>query len=401
MTTPSAPPTKVRRPLILALVGVVAIAIGIGIYDREFVGEKFFGVAPPPPPPTVPTPALAASACFPHNFRESLMLEWAVLKRWEYDDMAAVETRTPLYFIHNTNWLRRQLNNYLQVEGVDPSRSYKGMRFVELGPGPSLSVGVLAAMAGAEHYDGLEVADYGFVHDPLPYDVMLNIAISDPFFYQQPIDSVIVERSAKGIRFNPDRISFNPNCPAEHLGLADKGCPIAPESAHVVVSLSVLEHIADLPGAIERMKSVLVPGGIAVHNAVFMDHDTIMRPPTGSPIKIYDHLKVSDEAWRRGVTCGGQHCKYKLANQLRPIDVKRLFEKAGFEVVYYTTKPDTQYEAARVKRAEALNGGWLPLSDEDWKEIDPHVKSGHTRAEVEEFLVWIVARKPVGKAPRR
>jgi hypothetical protein len=273
------------------------------------------------------------------------------------------------------------------------------MRIVELGYGPSLSTGVMATMAGAEHYYGFEVAEYGPVYDPLPYEVLRRYSIADPYWYQPSPDAPFAEHSETKVRFNPDRITINANCPAEHLGLTEQGCAIAPESVHVVFSLSVLEHIPDLPAAIDRMKSVLVPGGIAVANAVFMDHYTITRPPNGKPITIYDHLKIPEDDWLKGRTCGGQHCKHLLANQYRPIDVKRLFEKAGFEVAYYVTKADTQYESNRLKRAEEHNGGWLPMSDDDWRQISPHVKNGHTRAEVEEFLIWIVARKPAPPTP--
>ena len=328
------------------------------------------------------------------SFTDSLRMEKAVLRRWDFDDMASVDTRTPLYFLYNMNWMRRKLTDFLRVPGVDPAHSYRGMRFVELGPGPSLSVGVLALMAGAEHYDGLEVAEYGFVHDALPYDVLAGLTVADPFFTQRPFESLVTERTGRSIRFDPARINFNPACPAENLGVADKGCAMAPESVHVVFSISVLEHVPDLPLAIERMKAVLLPGGIALHNAVFQDHDTITRPPNGRPIKLYDHLKLSEAAWKAGAVCGGQHCIHKLANQLRPIDVKRLFENAGFEILYYSTTPDTPYETARLKRAEELNGGWLPLDEKDWSEIAPHVKKGHTREEVAEYLVWIVVRKP-------
>ena len=150
---------KRLRVLISTLIAVLVVAAGVLVSDRLENKVR---------PGRTPDAELPGDRYTCTSFTDSLRMEKAVLRRWDFDDMASVDTRTPLYFLYNMNWMRRKLTDFLRVPGVDPAHSYRGMRFVELGPGPSLSVGVLALMAGAEHYDGLEVAEYGFVHDALP-----------------------------------------------------------------------------------------------------------------------------------------------------------------------------------------------------------------------------------------
>ncbi len=77
-------------------------------------------------------------------------------------------------------------------------------------------------------------------------------------------------------------------------------------------------------------------------------------------------------------------------NPWRPIDFKRAFEKAGFEILEYSTELRHPFikEQARVLYPNRT------LSDADWAQITPSVREGRTREEVSELFITIVVRKP-------
>lgn len=379
-------PRKVPRVwLLLAVLLTLVLARGGDLLDiaRGRTDE-------PVPPPKPPAQALDLAPLLASDFRVSLQAGQEVVKDWTRRD-SEWGVRSPLYYLYQAHWLRLKIAQFLKVPGLEPATSLEGMRIAELGPGSSLAVGVLAAMAGASHYDGLEVESYGWVRDAVFYDTMLSLASSDPFFSRRAKTEVLTTPKPGTVDFVPERITFNPDCPAEKMGTGS--CAIPAGSVHVVYSYMVLEHIADLEQAIHRMRDVMAPGGIAVHSATFFDHEPIERHlrQDGGPLMQYGHLMVPPEQFASQVKCGGQHCKYKLANQLRPVDAKRLFEKDGFEVVYYVTVPDTKYEYDR--NQTRFPADWDTIDDADWAKIDERIKKDHTRKEVGEWFITIVARK--------
>jgi hypothetical protein len=88
-------------------------------------------------------------------------------------------------------------------------------------------------------------------------------------------------------------------------------------------------------------------------------------------------------------------------NQWRPVDVRRAFENAGFEILEYATEIRSAY-------IREQNRGLYPekpgMTDRDWAQVTPSVRDGKTREEVEQIFITIVVRKPAKlptKAPAK
>jgi hypothetical protein len=82
-------------------------------------------------------------------------------------------------------------------------------------------------------------------------------------------------------------------------------------------------------------------------------------------------------------------------NQWRPIDFRRAFEQAGFEILEYSGEIKSAYHREQIRVLYPNQG----MSDADWAQIAPSVREGKTREEVSQLFITIVVRKPA-KSPR-
>ncbi len=89
-------------------------------------------------------------------------------------------------------------------------------------------------------------------------------------------------------------------------------------SIDILVTNSVLEHIADLDDVLAELARVVRPGGLASHAIDGFDHRHYGQPDTISPHEFL--FDPSDAA----MICG--------CNRIRPLAFAERFEKAGFEV---------------------------------------------------------------------
>lgn len=288
-----------------------------------------------------------------------------MLSAWRVHDREA-EDRTPFYFM----WVAGMFKQYA-LRGYP---SLKDLTIVEIGPGSAMITGALYVSAGAKRYYGVDIYEHPRLTDALPYRVAFGLAYMDPdYLVRDPAEIIVKEAGGKAV-FNPERVAFLKR-PSHDTGLADA-------SVDYLFSMVTLEHIYEVDKSILEWKRVLKRGGISAHVAVMADHRDFAKP--------YEYLKLDHAAWRaQFVGPKAEHPENEYVNPWRPVDFKRAFEKAGFEILDYSTEPRQPYlkEQARVLYPNRT------ISDADWAQINPSVRRGHTREEVSQLFITLVARK--------
>jgi SAM-dependent methyltransferase len=144
--------------------------------------------------------------------------------------------------------------------------------------------------------------------------------------------------------------------------------------------MATIEHLNDPLGSILEWKRILKPGGISAHIAGLVDHRDFSKP--------YEYLKLDPPAWRAQFG-PGRTPLHDYVNQWRPIDFRRAFEKAGFEILEYSTEIKSAYSREQIRLLYPNQS----ITDADWAQITPSVREGKTREEVSQLFITIVVRK--------
>jgi SAM-dependent methyltransferase len=299
-------------------------------------------------------------------FIPTLNAQLQILDRWRLHDRE-VEYRTPFYFL----WVAGLFKQY----AVARYASLKDLTIVEIGPGSGMITGALYVSALAKRYYGVDIYENPRLRDALPYRVAFRLAYIDPDYLARDPSEIILKEEGGKVVFNPERITFLKR-QSYDTGLPD-------DSVDYVFSMATIEHIDEPEKSILEWKRVLKPGGISAHHAALADHRDFTRP--------YEYLKLDQAAWRaQFVGPAAKYPAHDYVNPWRPIDFKRAFEKAGFEILEYSTELRHPFikEQARVLYPNRT------LSDADWAQITPSVREGRTREEVSELFITIVVRKP-------
>ena len=145
--------------------------------------------------------------------------------------------------------------------------------------------------------------------------------------------------------------------------------------------MATIEHLNDPLQSIAEWKRILKPGGISAHIAGLADHRDFSKP--------YEYLKLDPAAWRAQFG-PGRIPLHDYVNQWRPIDFRRAFEQAGFEILEYATEIKSAYSREQIRVLYPNQS----ITDADWEQIAPSVREGKTREEVSQIFITIVVRKP-------
>lgn len=189
----------------------------------------------------------------------------------------------------------------------------------ELGPGDTIGVGLCALLSGSDKYTGLDVYPFSSVEENLKcLDILVGLFESrapcpGPSWpdYQEYLDeysfpSHILTDEVLNKALQPSRIRQIRN-QIEVAGDATNGIDgsgptisyivpwnekkvMRPESVDLIVSHSVLEHVADIQGTISACDSWLRPGGWMSHQIDFTSH--------GQTENWNGHWAISDFTWR-------------------------------------------------------------------------------------------------------
>jgi SAM-dependent methyltransferase len=136
------------------------------------------------------------------------------------------------------------------------------------------------------------------------------------------------------------------------VGIED--IPAADRSVDLIVSQAVLEHLADYPAAFRQLHRITAPGGIGLHQVDFRDHRDFTRP--------LELALLSEPAYRRLFAASKGECGARL----RPVEMARLLEAAGFEVEMHANDFATDTELAR---AFARLGAERKLTEDELRVI--------------------------------
>jgi SAM-dependent methyltransferase len=348
--------------IVFAVVAVCAVVIGV---------EVFRDISSRTEAPSAPARAEALARQKKEEYARQMELQREILAKWRKHDLEG-DIRSPFYFVWAANMFKPFALKYLG--------SLQDRTIVEIGPGSSMVPAALYASAGARHYYCVDIYEHPAIRDALPYRTAFDLAKMDADYFVRDEKEIILKEEGGKAVLNPAYITF--------LKRESFDTRLPDESVDYVLSMATIEHLNDPLRSILEWKRILKPGGISVHIAGLADHRDFSRP--------YEYLKLDPAAWRAQFG-PGRVPLHDFVNQWRPVDFRRAFEKAGFEVLEYATEIRSAYSR------EQIRGFYPPtqeISDADWAQIAPAVRAGKTREEVGQIFITIVVRKPA-KSPGR
>ena len=218
---------------------------------------------------------------------------------------------------------------------------------VELGPGqtPDLLFGSL--LFGASKAVGLDVTSY-LDKDILRVD---HYAETVGWLSEAQAEGLLPQSQAyNGQRFAGQEMI--PNGRLDILMYDGVSFPLDDETADIIWSKSVLEHVRDYRALISEMKRVLKPGGIMCHIIDLRDHSTLENDKDWLRF-----LRYSDELW--DAMMSNRTC---WSNRLRVSQWEDLLQEAGLQPVTSQKERDSFHA---VFQREKLVEPFCGLDDED------------------------------------
>ena len=302
------------------------------------------------------------------EYVRQMELQREILASWRKQDLEG-DIRSPFYFVWAAGMFKQFATKHLG--------SLKDLNIVEIGPGSTMIPAALYASAGAKHLYCVDIFEHPAIRDALPYRTAFDLAKLDADYFVRDANEIILKEEGGKATLNPDYISF---LKRESF---DTGLPDA--SVDYVFSLATIEHLNDPLRSIAEWKRILKPGGISAHIAGLADHRDFSKP--------YEYLKWNPAGWRAQFG-PGRAPLHEYVNQWRPIDFRRAFEQAGFEILEYATEIKSAYSREQIRVFYPNQS----IGDADWQQIAPAVREGKTREEVSQIFITIVVRKPA-KSP--
>lgn len=207
--------------------------------------------------------------------------------------------------------------------------AFKGERVVEIGPGRDMGTVLIMAALKARSVcaiDRFRGAWQEGWHDQFIAALGRLLTRELPNADQGPLHEALKARDIKGARI------VLVSEPFERAGYRVGG-------ADVTVSHSVFEHFYSMPEAAEALVLTSNPGSVGVHNVDFRDHRNFGQPLEFliTPDELYAMRDANDD--------------YGRGNRVRPREMQRLLEGAGFSEVAFLS--DQIADAAYVASIEA------------------------------------------------
>lgn len=169
---------------------------------------------------------------------------------------------------------------------------FAGKRVLELGPGDTRAIALLAKQAGARSWDGLDAFD--IQSRDAPYlDAIYRPLVGDDV--GRLLDDCIMHASPASLR---GRAPFD-----------------------LVVSRAVLEHVRDLDGLFATLAEVVADDAVLVHKVDLRSHGVEHR-------HALDFLRFGDAAWR------AMSSHVDLPNRARAGRYLALAERAGLRTIW-------------------------------------------------------------------
>lgn len=224
-----------------------------------------------------------------------------------------------------------------------------GKTAVELGPGNSLAQAVLWSLLGADRVLAVDVRRYA-TPDSAP-EVYRGVLDNLPERIEEgklPDPLGPEGRSVRAAQLFPDGAFTFPSLGdrIDYRITDGDRLPLPDDSADLIYSISVLEHVRDPAFAYSEMYRVLQPGGLCSHIIDLRDHHH------AEPL---DFLRYSDALWRRmaGRSAGWTN-RLRASDHLRAIEAARL-EIASYEPRTIETAPTAESLDRRFRSKDATD----------------------------------------------
>jgi len=240
----------------------------------------------------------------------------------------------------------RPMESFSEIYNGISLDSWEGKTVLDLGAGKHVpySLSLLAILNGAEKCYVVEpevTPDEERAHHA--YSELLAAALEEPERFLLARDTDILGRikllmdhgGLKALGQGRGASAFSSGLVERYQGNVEE-LRLDDGEVDFVWSFSVLEHIKDLPGALERMYQFTRPGGRHFHTIDFSDHRRYIRPEKTA----WSFLNEE----RYG---GGE-------NRLRYSEIREMATKAGFRILEYPIKlkmhPNTEREREEFSR---------------------------------------------------
>jgi len=275
--------------------------------------------------------------------------------RKAYLIMKGIASHTPYLFNHLQNKLQRKGNAASAAycykvwlthltKAHETGLNTRPEVVIELGPGASNGTGIAAKHTGVTHYYGIDTYTPSYI-----IDARIGKEIETLFAQKKPIPD-----HKAFPRFRPllDDYSF-PTFLQEDMPTAQKVMrynswdDTREESADMILSHAVMEHVDNIEYHYKKMHSRLKKGGYMQHHIDFGSH----RNAT----EWNGHWAYDDRTWK--LMLGARK---NFLNRHTYADHKKAIEKAGFTIVY----AERELKHDGIKRAQ-LKGRYKTISDED------------------------------------
>jgi SAM-dependent methyltransferase len=258
----------------------------------------------------------------------------------------------------SVDYVNSSFEALLRHGGID---GVEGKHVLEIGPGDNLGVALRFLAAGAERMVCLD-------RFAITRDKDFEAAVYDEL--RAGMDQAARERA------RPERVEV-----FQGTGIEDSASRFGPGSFDLIVSIAVLEHVADPDRALEAMDRLLKPGGAMLHQIDLRDHGYF----TAGGRHPLTFLTLSDRVWRRmTVRSGGPN--RKLIDYWRDA-------MDGYDVALKVTTVAGREAAIDAVESPAFDAADYELVDAIREKLQPPYRA----LPAEDLLasgVFMVARKP-------
>jgi SAM-dependent methyltransferase len=229
-----------------------------------------------------------------------------------------------------------------------------GRTVLEVGPGIHFGCVFVLAAYGARPL----VADRFLVPWDPRYHRAFYSALADELARQDPKADIRPIRAVVAAGGYPDAVIGRFETALEEI-------PLASESADLVLSHAVIEHLYDLKRSFAQLRRVTRSGGHGLHQIDHRDHRDFSRP--------LEYLLLSDVEFRGVFERSHGEC----GNRYRPEEVIALFRDAGFEVLDF--EGNIRTDPAYLERFLPRLRGAMQSAYREWPEAGLRTVSGFCR----------------------
>ncbi len=193
------------------------------------------------------------------------------------------------------------------------------LKILELGPGYTLTAGLLFYAHGARSYTGADLFPIAGRDSSLYRRLRQHIARSCVLPAVSTINEDVLRRFDEAVKLEGPEAVFDETKVSCRHPVDAASLPFPDASFDVVISLASFEHFQDPAAAARECARVLAPKGVGLHQIDLRDHRDFSKP--------LDFLRFSDEEWRKIPPKPFCH-----TNRLRKSDFERVFRESGVAV---------------------------------------------------------------------